>query len=177
MDYIFVTTGFKGDCIITMKDSDFMDLVLGKIGAQKVPVYMYMCTCTMYLYTFVCIYIHVQLYIHTYIYTCTYICTCTYMYIIHVLYIHTYIYTCTYICTCTYMYIIHVLYQGIGIEAKMWNDSIQIQITNASFNSSELILNLRKFQFHSIRTQIPFQLLQVVLLIPLQFHANLHHSQ
>ena len=28
-------TGFKGDCNITMKDSDFMDLVLGKIGAQK----------------------------------------------------------------------------------------------------------------------------------------------
>ena len=55
------------------------------------------------------------------------------------------------------------MYQGIGIEAKMWNDSIQIQITSASFNSSELILNLRKFQFYSIRTQIPFQLLQVVL--------------
>ena len=67
------STGFKGDCIITMKDSDFMDLVLGKIGAQKVPVYT--CTC-----------VHVQCtYKHLYVYT--------YMY--NYTYIHTYIYTCT----------------------------------------------------------------------------------
>ena len=66
-------------------------------------------------------------------------------------------YVCIYVC----MYV--CMYQGIEIEAKMWNDSIQIQIINTSFNSSELILNLRNFQFHSIRTQIPFQLLQVVL--------------
>ena len=48
--------------------------------------------------------------------------------------------------------------QGIGIEDKVWNDSIHIQITNA------FPVNLLKFkEIHSIRTQIPFQLLQVVL--------------
>ena len=45
-------------------------------------------------------------------------------------------------------------YQGIGIEDKMWNDSIQIQITNASIpitagsvmNSTTIPLNLHHSQ-------------------------------
>ena len=31
----FSRTGKKGDCTISMKDSDFMDMVTGKIGGQK----------------------------------------------------------------------------------------------------------------------------------------------
>lgn len=37
--YIFMyvrAIGLKGDCSMIMKDSDFMDMVTGKIGAQKV---------------------------------------------------------------------------------------------------------------------------------------------
>jgi hypothetical protein len=30
--------GKKGDCTISMKDSDFMNMVMGKLGPQKVGV-------------------------------------------------------------------------------------------------------------------------------------------
>ena len=34
-----IFTGLKGNCTLSMKDSDFMDLVTGKLGAQKVRFY------------------------------------------------------------------------------------------------------------------------------------------
>ena len=61
---------------------------------------------------------------------CTYLFTmymCTYVHIYIYVLVYTLLYiidTCTTNCVC--------IYQGIGIEDKMWNDSIQIQITNAS---------------------------------------------
>lgn len=33
---VLVLIGMKGGCTLSMKDSDFMDLVTGKLGAQKV---------------------------------------------------------------------------------------------------------------------------------------------
>lgn len=38
----FTFVGKKGDCTISMKDSDFMSMVMGKLGPQKVSRYMYM---------------------------------------------------------------------------------------------------------------------------------------
>lgn len=33
-----IFAGLKGNCTLSMKDSDFMDLVTGKLGAQKVSL-------------------------------------------------------------------------------------------------------------------------------------------
>ena len=34
-----IFAGLKGNCTLAMKDSDFMDLVTGKLGAQKVRLH------------------------------------------------------------------------------------------------------------------------------------------
>ena len=33
---VYVRVGLKGNCTLSMKDSDFMELVSGKLGGQKV---------------------------------------------------------------------------------------------------------------------------------------------